>query len=540
MKIKAKIVCDNHEKVFFIPCGTGDKSFKWLGIVASQRYSTATPNGSLRRREDFCAMSEKSQYQTLSMVLPSGESPHPAEMINEYLREGDVVVITLCDRLVIDHKSGFPNQSSWVSLAYATSTGNLSASRILGDDQSIDTSDVLSMDEHSLTEEVLLADKEASMLVKSNAEFMRIVLESQMINSKKVRSEVHVAWSKVAPLIPKLVQADIPPLEDVFAEHWTDFVDLFAQYLPEEGDGRYLTIDDFSNLIEDAEVCRVDKVPDHMLKASQAQATSLSRTIFTRTCKYMDISPECFNRDCLMVALVLCAQAMYNDTLVNSQETGSHGKRSASALTEIFIKNFHPLATRAQLPCVLRMYFESDECLSRLRGVYHPLQAIFDKIAAKYRDIPTTIPRTDLATILRSAGLLNVHSMNEDTRLEIELAKITQWHEDVREGPIFGRDVESSQGGFGGDDDEPLLDDELTFPEFIEVIARAGHAAHFKVKPILDSERYQEALINSSVESPSIIGCFLKAFADVADGANHNVVKINPVTAKQTKGGGRK
>jgi hypothetical protein len=38
MKIKAIIEFDSYEREFIIPCGTGDKTFKWLAIAASQRF----------------------------------------------------------------------------------------------------------------------------------------------------------------------------------------------------------------------------------------------------------------------------------------------------------------------------------------------------------------------------------------------------------------------------------------------------------------------------------------------------------------------
>ena len=38
MKIKAIIEFDSNEREFIIPCGTGDKTFKWLAIAASQRF----------------------------------------------------------------------------------------------------------------------------------------------------------------------------------------------------------------------------------------------------------------------------------------------------------------------------------------------------------------------------------------------------------------------------------------------------------------------------------------------------------------------
>jgi hypothetical protein len=47
-----KLVAHVHGLTFVVPCGTGEQSVKWLGLVASQRYSLVSPHGRQRMRED--------------------------------------------------------------------------------------------------------------------------------------------------------------------------------------------------------------------------------------------------------------------------------------------------------------------------------------------------------------------------------------------------------------------------------------------------------------------------------------------------------
>jgi hypothetical protein len=37
---------------FAVPCGEGNQSIKWLGLVAAQRYAFMAPHGRCRTRED--------------------------------------------------------------------------------------------------------------------------------------------------------------------------------------------------------------------------------------------------------------------------------------------------------------------------------------------------------------------------------------------------------------------------------------------------------------------------------------------------------
>ena len=54
------------EKLIEVPCGQGQQSFKWLGMVASQRFSLASPLGGLRFRDDIRGLSDN------DVALPTG------------------------------------------------------------------------------------------------------------------------------------------------------------------------------------------------------------------------------------------------------------------------------------------------------------------------------------------------------------------------------------------------------------------------------------------------------------------------------------
>ena len=51
MHLLVTVKCGQRESRFRIPCGNGQKTFKWLGLVSAARYSSESPKGSLRMRE---------------------------------------------------------------------------------------------------------------------------------------------------------------------------------------------------------------------------------------------------------------------------------------------------------------------------------------------------------------------------------------------------------------------------------------------------------------------------------------------------------
>ena len=385
MKIKAIIEFDSYERDFIIPCGTGDKTFKWLAIAASQRYSNAAPNGALRRRDDFSGISENAQYQVLEIVLPSGDSPHPAEMINYYLRDGDEVFITLGSQQPLEGLSHSPSKSQWTKLAFDnTSIDDIASPKIkkspskasIPDDEKFESFEVKNQRRKVL---------EAESLAK--AYFMRSVLKTQMLNEPKIVHFIKTEWAKVSGYLPDVKsqvekEKEHAEILKIFSDHCDALRELFKNYSP----AGHLLKENFLCFLEDAQV-----FPPSML-------VEKSNKIYDRVCKYTGITAtsNSFSFSHLLMAILLVAQSKYNDTLNSKEST----KKCVEAVAELFNSHFVHLAKDLQLKCVLKTEFSSDDCLSRLRAYYDKLHSLFDKCAAKTRDIPTTVPIADVHEIL--------------------------------------------------------------------------------------------------------------------------------------------
>jgi hypothetical protein len=261
MKIKIIVKFENHERHFFVACGVGDKTFKWLGNVASQRYAMAVPNGILRRRDDYCAITDGSQFQTLNIILPNGENPSPMDFLSDHLQDEDTITIELCSKLPVDLRNGIPKQTHFATLAYSTSqeklgfeSGLLSGSGMYGggpeseyDEESAyersggfnntHTSSNLhdglsrSMSKSSLSN--LTGHKSTSenpTIAASKANFMKAILKSQTLNDRKISNELEKHWIIISNLLKLLKPSDIPHIKETFFNHWDLLIDVFEFY----------------------------------------------------------------------------------------------------------------------------------------------------------------------------------------------------------------------------------------------------------------------------------------------------------------------
>lgn len=439
MKINVKLVFGNQEKIIAIPCGTGNKTFKWLGIVASERFSKAAPNGYLRRMDEFCAISDQAQYHPSEIMLADGEIPSPEDMIYDLLRDGDEITITLRSKQSVEDGVDCPSPTKWGSMAYSLSSPMKDESKI--DDNNSETE----VTEDEDPEEIVIEDP---ITIKAKSDFMRILLNSQIINHRKIEHIVNTEWDQISMNIPRLKPEDNANIKDVFAANWDVIQELFQMFAPS---GSMLSTE-FSNFVEESGVF---------------PAISMSyqaKSIYSRVCKYLSVTEKNFSPACLLVAILLCAQAKYNDTMDSKISSIS----SYEALEYLFANNFRPLAKRMNAHSLLKDEFCSDLCLSKLQPYYHELHLFFDKYAAKVRDIPSTVPVENVAVIFDRADLI-------DDKEDVD--QVATFLKDIRRGTIYGRSLDDE----GGDEeDREKSMHEFSFAEFMEASCRAGFAKFYK------------------------------------------------------------
>jgi hypothetical protein len=497
MKIKVIVRFGEFERIFQIPCGSGDKTFKWLGNIASQRYALAAPNGILRSREDYCGVTEKVQYMATRILLSSGETPKPHELLHDSLRDDDVIVVELSNTVPIKKLSGAPNTSEWSSLAYSASQTQLQYMLDVQEEEVADDSDNNGEFESGDDESVISTEKLTEKTSRIN--FIKLMLKSQLLNVKELNRQVESVYSKLEGNLKLLKPLEHEGMKELLQDYWDILKDLFHAFqvtsegVNQNNNTNTMDMDHFVAFLDEANIFPA------VILIQQAHL------IFQHTISYFPKNGQLLYFDGFLLALILTAQLKFNDTVhtrgveakalhtVNLSPNTTRIANQPSILwkSHSSIKDFRrllrdhclPLARRFECYSYLRNAFVSDNCLLRIRDHYEILQAEFDKESMKTKDFPTTI------TIESMCDLLHHCELESTISTPATINKIRLLLAEVRQGSIFGReacidngeyDVKmsgSSANNSSNNNSQQFVfpEQEFSFPEFVEAIARAGY-----------------------------------------------------------------
>lgn len=456
MKIKARVVFQNTPVYYDVPCGLGDKSFKWLGMTVCQRFALSNPNGGLRRRDPIRrGMSDNSLHQPVQMILSDGSSPHPLAMISDFMHDGDEVTIMLVDSLTLSTVTGLPQSpTKWSTLAFSTSGDGVQG------DESKSAEGDLGADSSRGKSSYLGEVSSEQIQLTSHAEFMRTILRSQMINSKKIAHTVETHWRNVISKgMPMLAPAQEEALKAAFVQYWDVMLDLFERFAP---DGK-LSKSSLHSLFEDAALFSAKTLP------------VLAARIHRRACEATAPGQLLLELPGFMVAIMLAAQTLHNDTHDPKDPLAFSAPRAA--LDEVFSRNLYALAERLECFCVLKDIFTSDQMLATIRQYHSDLMDVFTKYATRSREMPISINVLNLSEMLYDGMLLDEKPDRNNTPASYLLTEI-------RKGTIHGRPVDPL---LSPDDVPP--DNEFTYPEMVEGICRHGFYKHRGTKPDEDGNK---------------------------------------------------
>jgi len=443
MKIKARVIVghcphtnDVQEDVIFdVPVGDGSRTFKWLGINVSERYASG-PNGSLRRREEYRGLTDKGSYQAEEIVLPTGDIPHPEAPLKDHIQDGDEIIVHLIDKQPIASILGNPKVSQWTSLAFTCS--ELGASGVAV---------------HEEVQEEEEIDENQLKIIEANARFMRFILGSQMLNEKYISNYVDTLWnSGIANGMGKLSIEDTEGFLEIYKKHWSILTEIFEHF----GSGGKMTAGILTDFLTEAGVFPHRDTPILAARVHRRAFKALSREEYNQNVSDIDISG-------LMIALIMCAQTKLNDTYDTKLKKGL---KSYEALAIIFDTSILPLAEKLELSAFVRNLICSDEFLGVIRPYHDDLFAVFNKYASKGRILPSTLTLPLITEMYMDAQLVHDPQFSE--------SHINTLFELAQKGLIYGREGPKGGGAvtmFG----DPLPADEFTYPEFVDMSARAGY-----------------------------------------------------------------
>jgi hypothetical protein len=462
MKIDVRLIFEEYERVFEISCGDGRaKTFKWLSNTVSQRFANANPNGALRHRDDYRGITENAQHLAKEIILEDGRSPKPDDFLSAgpepFLRDGDEVTIRLVSSISIDASSGNPVLPKWVEESF-----NMK-SHVLGDGEG--KIDFYGSEE--LPSDVMIE-------IKASADFMRLILISQMLNTKLIGNMMKSHFQPAVKGMPLLKELHSYEIQNIFHEKWTTLIELFERYTTSDGLMNFQGFEKFAT---------------HTEMFPKRDAGALALRIHTRAVEITSgvdqFKANALNMTGFLVALLECAQLLHNDTY----EKQGHLDGASAALNSILKHKVLPFAEQLGLQAVLKDAFSSDYVMNGIRQYHEKMFLVFEKYAIKSRELPTSLSAWNMAEMLFHAGLMK----------ETDSAHASHLLDEVRAGHIVGRapvekpavvEEESKlMPPVNGMPDQnaaadPQPDTEYLYPEFVEATAKAGFYRYFMKIPL--------------------------------------------------------
>ena len=418
MKVKAHIRVFDETKVLEIPCGVGDKTFRWLAVVASQRFAAMAPNGDLRRKEGVRGATEQVQHLPYEVYLDNSDVMHPNAQLLDWLKDGDSVYIGLQDSQNILKSTFSPSKSKWSSASFEhgshTSLGTEGS-----DEEDADEGDSAEATERRL----------------GKANFMRIMLKSQMINHRLIENQVHLAWqSSFKVAMPLLKAHDADGIRLVLEQNWDITTELFRVFAPDgpmTSEGHY-------------QVCEAIQLypTQDMAKLARRNFEKSQRACKAENINYMNFSA-------FSISLVLHSQSRFHDR----SDSDVTSLLCVDSVKELYSRCIRPWAKTTAISAYLKEEFCKDNFLASIRDLSEDLFKLFQKYASKSKDVPNSLELVHLTELLSDAKLQPGGAPG--------LAQSRDLLNAVRSGSIFS--------------DISQVDSlEMRFPEFVEALARAG------------------------------------------------------------------
>lgn len=501
MKVNVRVIFDKTDVIFEIPVGMGDKTFKWLGMVACNRFASSAPNGGLRRRDPARrGATDKAVHQPVEMALQDGQIPHPNALIYDFCRDNDEVKVHLIDTQVLGLSTGIPQKSQWADLAFSSKSA---ATDENGDSAVINQklggnstgSSIVSTDVHTYGAQSQMA----------RAQFMRILFKSQMPNPSAVTEKVSIIWKTVQKAMPGMTEEDEREIIDVVCGYWDMISEIFTYFARiTRGTGGKLPQEGFYKILFEGKV-----FDETILDVSYAR-------IFARACAAAENGDAQLSIGGLLVAFILITQTKYNDTYDADNEIHS----PSLGLQDIFSNYLTQVAERMEMKSVLKETFVSTHVLNQVREWHDDLFAVFNKYAGRSRELPSSLSYKDMTDMLYDAGM--TEASETDTKgypISFEMTTAENLLTEVRQGTINGRKIiepviegNSAEEDQSGLPDDVIPENEFTYPEMVEAICRHAFNRYRGTKP---DEETGECDYLDYVGDLTIADCYVKGMVNV-------------------------
>ncbi|KAJ1456754.1 hypothetical protein M885DRAFT_616109 [Pelagophyceae sp. CCMP2097] len=277
MRLKTVVCFGDVQIPIPIPCGDGDKTVKWLALVAAQRFVIdSAARGSRRNLHNGANVACSTQ------LIPSGVETdleafyHPDAKLRDVFVDSQEVRVKLEPKMRVG-AAGQPRRSRWSTVAFTPSDERARAAAL--DDEYRERDARLRALEDAARE---LREADES----NHADQMRALLESQLFSKDQIRAAMAVEWAAMNEfgVVDKWVRAkaEQEKLRGILEKHFVKLAEMFKFYgasTASAADSNRMEFVEFVAFVRDIELLRADSAGlDHSLLAA-AFAESCGREV---------------------------------------------------------------------------------------------------------------------------------------------------------------------------------------------------------------------------------------------------------------------
>jgi len=348
---------------FFVPCGEGDQSLKWLSMVAAQQYDIRRPKGRARSREP--ANSSRGFFLPSGMQSGKGESLRdPNSKVNEVFADGAEVVVELQDAVEVD-AVGAPALSEWQQKSFCV--GEASKLRL--------ASEAKRKEEERKKQQ---RDKRMEMNVTATVGKMETIGISI--------TNVNYDWSTIVEVIGDSSQKDQDELEEYFPTAYPILQEIFDFYT---GGGETMTLAEFSHALHISKIYNANRDLD-LIKSNIAKCKKLIGTAGEG--KHDDLGDELLTKEEFLATMILIGR-----------EKSRGAKRSTESIQDLVDGYIAVSWIDARAEDSVKRMMDSSRVTNILREARPFLRELYDNYVQNEAGVMTA---DIFSKIMKDAGIL--------------------------------------------------------------------------------------------------------------------------------------
>jgi hypothetical protein len=382
---------------FWVPCGEGDQSLKWLSLVAAQQYELRKPQGRARYREP--ANSKRGFFIPSGMSSAKGVAfRDPTAKVCDVFQDGASVTVELQETVVVDSINA-PVQTDWQQKCFCEGPASklrISSENLRKEEELRHSAELLKLEKDAKNRKRMeQAGAMDGMSVGSNFSVNVQEYGIQAVNGA-------ADWSMIADVVGETSKKDQDELEEYFPVIFPVLNDIYAHFAGQrrnntnnnknsKGDNASMSFAEFSHFLHAARVEHAykdsDVIREYVLTTKRRLARSSSNE------SKSDVETEDFiTRIEFLAACIVVGIQKADGTM-----------RSSGSVEALLKKYLEPNWLEPRSATKVRVLIDGPRTNTMLTDSRPYLKEVFDHYTS---DIGGVMTEECFASVMKEAGIL--------------------------------------------------------------------------------------------------------------------------------------